>query len=53
MPHGMAVSCLRGTVHERDEHALTLTFLGVLDFHYNSSIVMYTIKLDNIKKTQS
>ena len=41
--------CAR-TVNERGENTLTLTFIGDLDFQYNSCIVMYTIKLNNIEK---
>ena len=41
------------TVHERGESTLTLTFIGDLDFQYNSFIVMYTIKVNNFKTTLS
>ena len=39
------------TVHERGENTLTLTFMGDLDFQYNSC--KRTIKLNNIEKTLS
>ena len=38
-------------VHERGENTVTMTFIGDLDFQYNSCIVMYTIKFNNIEKT--
>jgi len=34
----------------RDENTLTLTFVGDLDFQYNSCILMCTSKLNNIEK---
>ena len=53
MPYGQAVSFSRPHSSPAGGNTLTLTFIGDLDFQYNSCMAKYTIKLNNSEKTLS